>query len=119
MATQKFQELFVWQKAHLFVLSVYKYAKKFPKDEVYALSAQFKRAAVSIAANIAEGYKKKGKADKARFMNIAQGSLEECQYYLILAKDLGYGENNELSQLLEEVSKMLQSYMQKILSSNS
>ena len=118
MATQKFQELFVWQKAHLFVLEVYKYVKNFPKDEIYALSSQFKRSAVSIAANIAEGYKKKGKADKARFMNIAQGSLEECQYYLILAKDLGYGENDDLKLLLNEVSKMLESYMQKILSSN-
>ncbi len=103
MATQKFQELFVWQKAHLFVLGVYDYVKKFPKEEVYALSSQFKRAAVSIAANIAEGYKKKGKADKARFMNIAQGSLEECQYYLILSKDLGYGENEDLGLLLNEL----------------
>ena len=119
MATQKFQELFVWQKAHLFVLEVYKYVKNFPKDEIYALSSQFKRSAVSIAANIAEGYKKKGKADKARLMNIAQGSVEECQYYLILANDLGYGENSSLTQILDEVSKMLQSYVSKILSSNS
>ena len=89
MATQKFQELIVWQKAHQFVLGVYNYTKSFPKEEVYGLTSQFKRAAISIAANIAEGYKKKGKADKARFMNIAQGSLEECQYYSTLAGDLG------------------------------
>lgn len=119
MATQKFQELIVWQKAHQFVLEVYKYTKTFPKEEVYSLTAQFKRAAISIPANIAEGYKKKGKADKARFMNIAQGSLEECQYYLLLSKDLGYGENIELVSLINEVSKMLESYMNKILSSNS
>lgn len=119
MATQKFQELIVWQKAHQFVLEVYKYTKAFPKEEVYSLTAQFKRAAISIPANIAEGYKKKGKADKARFMNIAQGSLEECQYYLLLSKDLGYGENSELVSLINEVSKMLESYMNKILSSNS
>lgn len=119
MATQKFQELIVWQKAHQFVLEVYKYTKAFPKEEVYSLTAQFKRAAISIPANIAESYKKKGKADKARFMNIAQGSLEECQYYLLLSKDLGYGENNELVSLINEVSKMLESYMNKILSSNS
>lgn len=117
MTTQKFQELIVWQKAYLFVLEVYKYIKLFPKDEVYALSSQFKRAAVSIPANIAEGYKKRGKADKARFMNIAQGSLEECQYYLILSYDLGYGENEQLRLLLHEVSKMLESYSQKILNS--
>ena len=119
MATQKFQELIVWQKAHLFVLEVYKYTKQFPKEEIYALSSQFRRAAVSIAANIAEGYKKKGKADKARMMNISQGSLEECQYYLILSQDLGYGGNDALKMLLEEVSKMLESYIQKILISIS
>lgn len=119
MATTKFQELIVWQKAHQFVLSIYKYTESFPKSETYGLSSQFRRAAVSIAANIAEGYKKKGLADKARFFNIAQGSLEECQYYLILASDLGFGDVTEKQSLLDEVSKMLESYMSKILSSNS
>ena len=102
MAAQSFRQLLVWQKAHEFVLAVYKYTNSFPKAELYGLTAQFKRAAISIAANIAEGYKKKGKADKARLKNIAQGSLEECQYYLILSNDL-----------------MLQSYISKILSSNT
>lgn len=119
MATKKFQELIVWQKAHQFVLLVYKYTESFPKSEVYGLSSQFRRAAVSIAANIAEGYKKKGKADKARFFNIAQGSLEECQYYLILSSDLGFGDASEKQSLLDEVSRMLEVYMAKILSSNS
>jgi four helix bundle protein len=119
MATQTFKELIVWQKAHQFVLEVYRYTKAFPKEEIYGLTSQFKRAAISIAANIAEGYKKKGKADKARFMNIAQGSLEECQYYLILSQDLGYGKSNVLVSLLDEISKMLESYRSKILSSKS
>ena len=119
MATKKFQELIVWQKAHQFVLLVYKYTESFPKSEVYGLSSQFRRAAVSIAANIAEGYKKKGKADKARFLNIAQGSLEECKYYLILSSDLGFGDASEKQSLLDEVSRMLEAYMAKILSSNS
>jgi four helix bundle protein len=119
MATKKFQELIVWQKAHLFVLEVYKYTDSFPKSEMYGFTSQFRRAAVSIAANIAEGYKKKGKADKARMMNIAQGSLEECQYYLILASDLGFGNVISLQSLLDEVSKMLEAYTSKILSSNS
>lgn len=119
MATQKFQELIVLQKAHQFVLNVYRYTKGFPKEEIYVLTSQFKRAAISIAANIAEGYKKRGKADKARLMNIAQGSLEECQYYLILSQDLEYGNNEHLKDMLNEVSKMLDSYIQKILSSNS
>jgi four helix bundle protein len=117
--TQKFQQLIVWQKAHQFVLLVYQYAKGFPKDELYVLTSQFKRAAISVAANISEGYKKKSKADKARIFNIAQGSLEECQYYLILAQDLEYGDNTNLRNLLDEVAMMLESYIQKILSSNS
>jgi four helix bundle protein len=119
MATQTFKQLIVWQKTHVFVLGVYKYTNSFPKTELYALTSQFKRAAISIAANIAEGYKKRGKADKARLMNIAQGSIEECQYYLILANDLGYGENKDLINLLDEISKILESYISKILSSNS
>jgi four helix bundle protein len=117
MATNSFEQLMVWQKAHQFVLQVYKYSEGFPKSELYGLVSQFRRAAVSIAANIAEGYKKKGKADKARLMNIAQGSLEECRYYIILTKDLGYGENHELSGLLDEVARMLQSYISKLLTS--
>jgi four helix bundle protein len=119
MTTKRFQELIVWQKAHQFVLSIYRYSNSFPKTEVYALSSQFKRAAISIAANIAEGYKKKSKLDKARFFNIAQGSLEECQYFLILSNDLGYGDNSNLVLLLDEVARMLESYIQKVLSSNS
>ncbi|BCL34187.1 four helix bundle protein [Nostoc sp. MS1] len=87
-----FQDLIVWQKAHQFVLFVYQFTGQFPKSEIYGLVSQFRRAAISIAANIAEGFKKKGAADKVRFLNIAQGSLEECRYYLILSKDLDYGE---------------------------
>jgi four helix bundle protein len=64
MATQTFRQLLVWQKAHEFVLAVYKYTNSFPKTELYALTSQFKRAAVSIAANIVEGYKKRGRQIK-------------------------------------------------------
>lgn len=80
--TKRFNELIVWQKAHQFVLNIYAMSSKFPKEEIYGLTSQFRRAAISIAANIAEGYAKKGKADKLRFFNIAQGSLEEYRYYL-------------------------------------
>lgn len=111
-----FQDLIVWQKAHQFVLAVYRYTDGFPKSETYGLSSQFRRAAVSIAANIAEGFKKKGVADKARFMNISQGSLEECRYYLILSKDLGYGDNDTLHHQIEEASKLLEAYTSAILS---
>ncbi|GJQ57924.1 MAG: hypothetical protein SCALA701_07250 [Candidatus Scalindua sp.] len=79
---KSFQELVVWQKAHELVLSIYRFSKDFPKSEMYGLTSQIRRAAISVPANIAEGFKKRGKADKCRFMNIAQGSLEECRYYL-------------------------------------
>jgi four helix bundle protein len=103
-----FQDLIVWQKAHQFVLGVYHYTSGFPRSELYGLTSQLRRAATSIAANIAEGFKKRGRLDKARFMNTSQGSLEECRYYLILAHDLGYGESLTLQPQLEEVSKLLE-----------
>jgi four helix bundle protein len=114
-----FQDLIVWQKAHQFVLSVYRLSQLFPKSETYGLSSQFRRASVSIAANIAEGFRKRGKADKLRFFNIAQGSLEESRYYLILTEDLGYGDVSKLYPLIEEVSKLLEAYMRSILNSDS
>ena len=107
---RKFQDLIVWQKAHLLVLEVYRYTKGFPRQEIYCLTSQVRRSAISIPANIAEGFKKKSAKDKVRFLNIAQGSLEETRYYLILAGDLGYGENDSLKNRLEEVSKLLESY---------
>jgi four helix bundle protein len=113
--SRSFRDLIVWQKAHQFVLAVYRYTRQFPKEEIYSLTAQFRRAAVSTPANIAEGFKKRTKSDKARFMNISQGSLEECRYYLILAEDLGYGDNSHLMSQLEEVSKLLESYTRAIL----
>ena len=116
---RSFTDLIVWQKAHSFVLSVYKLTGNFPRSEIYALSSQFRRAAISIAANIAEGFKKRGTADKARFFNIAQGSLEECQYYLILAHDLGYADTTAMRPQLAEVSKILESYVSAILAPRS
>ena len=87
-----FQDLVLWQKAHQFVLAVYRLTECFPGRELYGLTSQLRRAAVSIPANIAEGFRKRGKADKLRFLNIAQGSLEESRYYLIFARSLDYGE---------------------------
>ena len=114
-----FQDLIVWQKAHEFVLLTYRYSESFPKNELYGLISQMRRSAVSVPSNIAEGFKKKTKPDKVRFLNIAQGSLEECRYYLILAKDLGYGETSKLMEKLEEVSKLLEGYVSSILDSGS
>ena len=119
LPARSFQDLIVWQKAHVFVLAVYRISKNFPREEIYGLTSQFRRAAVSIPANIAEGFKKRGDMDKARFMNIAQGSLEECRYYLILTSDLGYGDTHQLMQQLEEVSKLLTSYVAAIKTSDS
>ena len=116
---KSFQDLIVWQKAHEFVLLVYLYTADFPKTEIFGLVSQFRRAAVSAPANIAEGFKKKTKPDKAKFFNIAQGSLEECRYYLILAGDLYYGNNQPLVKKLEEVSKLLEAYISSILAPGS
>ena len=88
--SRSFKDLDCWMKAHEFVKAVYQVTKLFPEEERYGLTSQFRRAAVSIAANICEGYRKISRADKLRFMNIAQGSLEECRYYIILAYDIEY-----------------------------
>ncbi|MFA7468717.1 MAG: four helix bundle protein [Desulfotomaculaceae bacterium] len=118
MCPLSFLDLLVWQKAHLFVLEVYRLSAAFPKYEIYGLSSQFRRAAVSIAANIAEGFRKRSKADKIRFLNIAQGSVEECRYYLILTKDLGYSDTSNANFILQEVSKLLEAYSRGILNSD-
>ena len=110
-----FEDLLVWQKAHSFVLAVYRITGEFPKHEIYGLSSQFRRAAVSIAANIAEGFRKRNNTDKARFYNIARGSVEECRYYLILSNDLGYCDSSEINDLLHEVSKLLEAYSRSIM----
>src|SRR5438270_9807783 len=96
---QSFRDLAVWQKAHQFVLGVYAFTAAFPRQETYGLSMQLRRAAVSIPANLAEGFRRRGKADKARYMNMAEGSIEACRYYLVLASDLGYGETANLAAL--------------------
>lgn len=116
---RNFQDLIVWQKAHRFVLGVYQLSNHFPREEVYGLTSQFRRAAISIPANIAEGFKKRGRADKVCFLNIAEGSLEECRNYLILTRDLSYGDPLELFGQLEEVSKLIGSYSGAIKASVS
>ena len=116
-ASKSYFDLFVWKKAHEFVLCVYRVCSKFPDFEQFGLRSQFTRAAVSIPANIAEGYKKLSKADKLRFFNISQGSLEECKYYILLSKDLGYISNEsyiELCSLAKETSKLLLLYIQGV-----
>lgn len=116
---RSFEDLIVWQKAHAFVLNVYKIGREFPREETYGLTAQLRRAAVSVPANIAEGFKKRGRSDKARLMNVAEGSLEEARYYLRLADDLGYGRSAELGQDAAEVGRLLGSYARALLTPSS
>lgn len=116
--TYKFEDIIAWQKAHAFVLLVYKYTRLFPDDEKFGLTSQFRRAAVSIEANIAEGYKKLSQKDKLRFYNISQGSIEECRDYIILSNDLGYVNEEcfiNLHDTLEEASRCLMSYCEAII----
>jgi four helix bundle protein len=114
-----FKDLIVWQKAHRFVLAIYSLTETFPKSEIYCLTSQMRRAAISIPANIAEGFRKRGESDKTRFLNVAQGPLEESRYYLILIQDLGYGTTIEIEPLLEEVSKLLVAYARAIESNRT
>lgn len=114
MLAKSFEDVEIWKKAHAWVLKIYKLSENFPKHELFGLTSQLRRAAVSVPANFAEGFRKIGKADKLRFYNIAQGSLEECRYYLILIRDLNYGEVRELRNEAELISKMLDSYMKAI-----
>ena len=114
MTSKNFQDVELWRKAHAWVLETYKFTGGFPKHELFGLTSQ--RAAVSVPANFAEGFKKRGLADKIRFYNIAQGSLEECRYYLILARDLKYGDSRILMLAFDEVSRMLDGYMRAIAS---
>lgn len=110
-----FEDLIVWKKSHALVLAVYQATKDFPKSEIYGLRSQLRRAIVSVPANIAEGFRKRGPADKVRFLNIAQGSLEESRYYLLLAKDLGYLPTDELKVQAAEVRRLLDAYLNGIL----
>jgi four helix bundle protein len=119
VAARTFQDLVVWRKAHELVLAIYSFTAGFPKQETYGLALQMRRAAVSVPANVAEGFRRRGKADKARDMNMAEGSLEESRYYLILAQDLGYGDTSSLTTSLEEVSRLLNAYASAILASDS
>jgi len=107
---QSFEDLDVWKKSHALALEIYKITQCFPSEEKFGLISQMKRAAVSVAANIAEGFKRRGKKDKINFYNISQSSLTELDYYLILAKDLKYLDVDSIDNLklkVDEIGKML------------
>lgn len=112
---ENFQQLEVWQQAHQLVLAIYRLTQSFPPEERYGLISQIRRAVVSVPANIAEGFKRRGQAEKIRFYNIAEASLEETKYYLILARDLGYAaDTGSLFDGAESVSRLLYRLIQSI-----
>ena len=109
--SQSFRDVVVWQKAHAFALAIYRCTEAFPKHEMFALTSQLRRASSSIGANFVEGFRKRTAPDKIRFYNTAQGSADECLYHLILAHDLQYANTTALQDEVEEVSRLLQSYI--------
>lgn len=118
-AAERFEDLMVWKKSHQLALRVYRVTANFPKVEMFGLSSQMRRAAVSVPANIAEAFKRRSKPDKARVMNIAQGSLEELRYYFILAKDLGYADTKAEHESADEIARMLYAYIVSVNASRT
>lgn len=119
--TNSFENIIAWQKAHEFVVFVYRITERYPNTESFGLISQFRRAAVSIAANIAEGYKRLSKQEKLRFFNISQGSLEECRYYCILSRDLNFIDidtYNNIINMLSATSYMLNAYVNGVVNNN-
>lgn len=112
---KKFEDLTVWQKAHQLVLEIYRVTKNYPQEEKFGLVSQMRRAAVSVPANITEGFRKQGIRDKINFYNIAQASLDELYYYIILSKDLGFIDNSSyLVNQIEEIERMLAGLIRSI-----
>ena len=119
--TSSFENIVAWQKAHEFVVFVYRVTENYPKTESFGLVSQFRRAAVSIPANIAEGYKRLSKQEKLRFFNISQGSLEECRYYCILSLDLKFIDSdtyNIIINMLSAASYMLNAYITGVVNNS-
>ena len=114
---QRDTELKVWQRSHALTLEVYRQSDRFPEKERFGLTSQLRRAAISVPANIAEGTKRQGKQDYARFLNIAEGSLAEVHYLLLLSRDLDYMDTkvaNRLRDEAEEISRMLYAFRCKV-----
>lgn len=110
MAVKDYRELIVWQKAVDLVEAVYRASASFPKEEVYGLTSQIRRAAVSVPSNIAEGQARNTTADFLHFLSIARGSLKEVETQVIIARRLGYidaQKESELTNLTEEVSRLI------------
>ena len=115
---RNYKNIVAWKRADELTIEIYRITRNFPKEEIYGLTSQLRRAAISIAANIVEGFKKTGPADKIRYLNISQGSLEECRYYLILSNDLNYGNTDVLAKQIDEVARLLAAYSNAVRKNN-
>jgi four helix bundle protein len=114
---QRFTDLKVWQRSHEFVLQVYRLTKGFPSEERYGLTSQLRRATLSVPTNIAEGSKRQTNPEYARFLNIAEGSLAETEYFLMVSRDLGYlpvATTNPVLAEADEIAKMLHGLRAKV-----
>ncbi len=117
---EDFKDLVVWNKAHQFTLAVYRHSRTFPKEEMYGLTSQLRRASASIGAHIAEGCGRRSDAEMKRFLQIARGSANEVEYHLLLAKDLQYlpiEEFKYMEEKVHEVQRMLASLVQRLQTS--
>src|SRR5712664_4124311 len=114
---QHFTKLLVWQRSHKLVLAIYGASVGFPRSEQFGLTSQLRRAALSVPTNIAEGSKRQSQPDFARFLNIAEGSLAETEYLLMVSRDLGYLPATLTGPLLmeaDELAKMLHALRTKV-----
>lgn len=119
---QRFTELKVWQRSHALVLQIYRLTSTFPTDERFGLVAQLRRAALSVPTNIAEGSKRQGGQEYARFLNIAEGSLAETEYLLLVSRDLAYAATEIVRSLLsetDEIARMLNALRAKVAANSA
>ncbi len=111
---QTYEDLIAWQKAHQLVLATYRATRSFPKEELFGLTSQIRRAAVSVSSNIVEGFTRKSNPEKLRFYNIAEASCEEVHYQLLLAQDLDYTNTETIRNDSREVKRILGGLMKSI-----
>ncbi len=119
---QDFRELLVWQRSHELALSIYRITEGFPRHEIFGLTSQMRRSAVSIPANIAEGCGRGSQAELARYTEIARGSASELEYPVYFARDLGYLEEapaQQISERVDHVEKMLSRFKQRLLAEDA
>lgn len=117
MATARcYEDLVVWRRSHQLALVIYRLTADYPKSELFGLVSQMRRAAVSVPANITEGFRRRSRIEKARFVNIAHASLDELDYFLLLSGDLGYATVNELRGEADQIGRLLYAFEQSIRS---